>query len=332
MKILITGAAGFLARDLINLLQNKGHTVLGIDNFSKYLGINKADYCQIIEGDARDEQLIKKHLAGMDCFIPMAAMVGGIDYFHQKPFTIMAHNDALTISAFSSALHAYEKLSLKRFLLISSSMVFENSSDMQLLESALDKSAAPSSSYGFQKLNVEKYAEFAFKEFGLPCEVIRPFNAVGLGELQDVSTAWKKTKLNLPTGLHVIPDLILKCMLGDPVLQIYGSGEQVRCFTSSKDIANGIISILNRDFDQMRYYHLSSERPTPIKELAALVWSIVRHGETFKLEHLPPYKWDVNKRIPRTEETKELIHFNSRTELPEMIQEVYQCIKSECLK
>lgn len=331
MKILITGAAGFLARDLIIFLQKSGHSVLGIDNFSKYLGNSKTDYCQIIEGDARDEKLLKKHLAGMDCFIPMAAMVGGIDYFHQNPFTIMSHNDALTQSAFSTAIEAHKNDSLRRIVLISSSMVFENASPDQMQETSIDGIASPSSSYGFQKLNIEKYAEFAWQQFRLPCEVIRPFNGVGIGELQDLPIAWLKTKQGLPTGLHVIPDLILKSMLQEKALKIYGSGDQVRCFTSSKDIAIGVQKILARQFDQLRYYHLSSEIPTSIMELASLIWSIVRPDEKFILENSPSYPWDVKKRIPVTTETKQLLEFSAQEKLPDMIQEIHKFILKEGL-
>lgn len=328
MKILITGAAGFLASDLIPILLDQGHEIIGIDNFSKYPRKKTPSCIEIIEGDARNTNLLEQTLKGRDCLIPMAAMVGGIDYFHRNPFSIISYNDSLAQAAFAAAINC----KISRFLLISSSMVFENSSSDNMMESSIVNSAPPSSSYGFQKLNLERYAEYAWNELALPCEIIRPFNAVGLGELQDIESAWKNIKAGSPTQLHVIPDLILKCLLENQKLKIYGDGEQIRCFTSAKDIARGISSILDRDFDQLRYYHLSSNTPTKISDLAAMIWKMVRPDEVMSLENLPRYKWDVKVRIPETQKTMQLLNFNPNSDLSKMIQDVYQEIQMKISK
>lgn len=322
MKILITGAAGFLAQEFIYKLVSRGHEVIGIDNYSKYSGKKTQLPIEVIEGDARDTDLLSRHLKGRDCFIPMAAMVGGIDYFHQSPFEIMAYNDQLTQAAFKAAL----KSNITRFLLISSSMVFENSQNEELKEESLVNSPAPRSSYGFQKLNLEKYAEFAWKQYKLPCEIIRPFNGVGLGELQDLESSWEKVKKGEPTHLHVIPELILKALLMKNTLSLYGDGEQVRCFTSSKDIAIGLEKIINRPFDQLRYYHLSSDQPVRIYDLAKLILEIVRPNDNVDIKFGVSYEWDVKRRIPQTIDTQRTIGFKPSIGPREMIHEIFQYI------
>lgn len=325
MKILITGAAGFLAHEFIYKLVSRGHEVIGIDNYSKYSGKKDQLPIEVIEGDARDTNLLLQHLKGKDCFIPMAAMVGGIDYFHQNPFQIMSYNDELTQAAFSAAL----KSNISRLLLISSSMVFENVSTGELREESLANLPGPSSSYGFQKLNLEKYAEFSWKQYKLPCEIIRPFNGVGLAELQDLESSWDKVKKGEPTHLHVIPELILKAMLRKDFLRLYGNGEQIRCFTSSKDIATGLEKIISRPFDQLRYYHLSSDRPVRIYDLAQLILNIVRPNEKVKIEFGENYEWDVKKRIPQTIQTQKTLGFEAQIGIEEMIKEIFQFVSSK---
>ncbi len=325
MKILITGAAGFLAQEFIYKLVSRGHEVIGIDNYSKYSGKKSQLPIEVIEGDARDTDLLIRHLKGKDCLIPMAAMVGGIDYFHQNPFQIMSYNDQLTQSAFSAAL----KSNISRLLLISSSMVFENVLSGELIEESLANLPAPSSSYGFQKLNLEKYAEFSWKQYKLPCEIIRPFNGVGLAELQDLEFSWDKVKKGEPTHLHVIPELILKAMLKKDFIRLYGDGEQIRCFTSSKDIAEGLERIISRPFDQLRYYHLSSNKPVRIYDLAQLVLEIVRPREKVKIEFGQSYEWDVKKRIPQTIKTQRAIEFETSQGPREMIEEIFHFISKQ---
>jgi nucleoside-diphosphate-sugar epimerase len=80
MKILVTGGAGYIGSVLVPELLRAGHEVTVIDNFM-YGQTPLLDVCHfptltIVRGDARDEELVKKHLAGKDFVIPLAALVG----------------------------------------------------------------------------------------------------------------------------------------------------------------------------------------------------------------------------------------------------------------
>lgn len=80
MKILVTGGAGYIGSVLVPELLRVGHEVTVIDNFM-YGQTPLLDVCYfptltIVRGDARDEELVKKHLAGKDFVIPLAALVG----------------------------------------------------------------------------------------------------------------------------------------------------------------------------------------------------------------------------------------------------------------
>ncbi len=80
MKILVTGGAGYIGSVLIPRLLEGGHYVTVIDNFMFHQN-SLADACkykkfEVVRGDARDEELIKKHLKNADIVIPLAALVG----------------------------------------------------------------------------------------------------------------------------------------------------------------------------------------------------------------------------------------------------------------
>ena len=80
MKILVTGAAGYIGSVLVPTLLTKGHEVIALDNFM-YNQTSLLDVChhsrlQIVRGDARDEALVKKLLKEADAIFPLACLTG----------------------------------------------------------------------------------------------------------------------------------------------------------------------------------------------------------------------------------------------------------------
>ncbi len=80
MKILVTGAAGYIGSVLVPELLRSGHEVTAIDNFlynqSSLLDVCNFKTLNLVRGDVRDEALIKKYLEGQDFIIPLACIVG----------------------------------------------------------------------------------------------------------------------------------------------------------------------------------------------------------------------------------------------------------------
>ena len=94
MKTLVTGANGFIGGYLVAELLEHGHTVVGLDNFSKYGRVGKsydrhAAY-RLVEGDAKDVALLKNLLEDCDHVVAGAAMIGGITYFHEYAYDLLA--------------------------------------------------------------------------------------------------------------------------------------------------------------------------------------------------------------------------------------------------
>src|SRR5262249_54513155 len=133
MKILVTGAAGFINGYLISELLASGYDVVGLDNFSKYGKLQRSydDHARyrFVEGDAKDVALLSRLLEGCDHFVASAAMIGGISYFHEFAYDLLAENERITAAAFDAAIQAFRKGTLKKITVMSSSMVFEETQE-----------------------------------------------------------------------------------------------------------------------------------------------------------------------------------------------------------
>ena len=130
MKVLITGAAGFLGGYLVEEFLDHGYEVVGLDNYCKYGKVVKSHDShpsyQFVEGDAKDLQLLKELIADCDQFIALAAIIGGIPFFHEYAYDLLAENGRITASSFDAAIWAHSSRKLEKITVISSSMVFES--------------------------------------------------------------------------------------------------------------------------------------------------------------------------------------------------------------
>jgi UDP-glucose 4-epimerase len=186
MRLLVTGAAGFISGYLIPDLLARGHEVIGLDNFSKYGRLQKSYDAhpgyRLVEGDAKDPALLKELASGCDQIVAGAAMIGGISYFHELAYDLLAENDRITAATFDAAIWAHKHRSLQRIVVVSSSMVFESATRFPTPEGHERECPPPHSTYGFQKLATEYYALGASQQYQLPYTIVRPFNCVGIGE------------------------------------------------------------------------------------------------------------------------------------------------------
>ncbi|HEY7514746.1 MAG TPA: NAD(P)-dependent oxidoreductase [Vicinamibacteria bacterium] len=333
-RILVTGAAGFIGGYLVQELLDRGHEVVGLDNFSKYGKVTKSygrdARFRLVEGDAKDASLLKELLGGCQHFVAGAAMIGGIAYFHEFAYDLLAENERLTAAAFDAALDAHRAGSLRKITVLSSSMVFENATVFPTPESALTSTPPPTSTYGFQKLACEYFARGARQQYGLPYTICRPFNCVGIGERRAL------TDHEIPSGnlklamSHVLPDLVQKVLRGQDPLHILGAGDQVRCYTYGGDLARGIAECLFHERATNEDFNLSTPTATTVLELAALVWRKV-HGEAKPFAYVSdaPYAHDVPRRIPDTRKARELLGFEAKTPLDRVLDEVIPWIRAE---
>jgi nucleoside-diphosphate-sugar epimerase len=284
----------------------------------------------LVQGDAKDAALLTELARDCDHVVAGAAMIGGISYFHEFAYDLLAENERICAATFDAAINAFRLGRLKKITVLSSSMVFESASIFPTPEGAESTSPPPRSTYGFQKLATEYFARGAHEQYLLPYTIVRPFNCVGIGErraLRDTDVMSGNVKLAMS---HVVPDLVQKVLKGQDPLHILGDGNQVRHYTYGGDLARGIRLAMESDLALNEDFNLSTERSTTVRELAALIWHKV-HGPDVPLRLVsdPPYEHDVQMRVPDVRKAKDLLGFDATTSLEEVLDEVIPWIREE---
>jgi UDP-glucose 4-epimerase len=331
-KVLISGSAGFIGGYVVDELLRRGHSVVGVDNLSKYGKVSKSydDHpsYSFVEGDCREVGLMRELLADCDHFIAGAAMIGGISYFHTYAYDLLATNERIIAASCDAAIAAHDAGKLQKVTYLSSSMVFESTPSWPSFEGQEREVPPPLSSYGFQKLAVEYFARAASDQYGLPYTIVRPFNCVGIGErraLGDVDVMSGNVKLAMS---HVVPDLVQKVVKGQDPLHILGDGTQIRHYTYGGDLAEGIVTAMEHPAALNEDFNLSTAQSTNVLELAELIWRKIRGKETpFRYVSDTPFEHDVAKRVPATEKAKTILGFEATTSLEVMLDEVIPWIE-----
>ena len=257
-------------------------------------------------------------------------MIGGISYFHEFAFDLLAENERILASTFEAALAARRTGRLERIVVVSSSMVFESATTFPTPEGAELTSPPPRSTYGFQKLASEYFAKGAHEQYRLPYTIVRPFNCVGIGErraLRDTAVTSGNVKLALS---HVVPDLAVKVLRGQDPLHILGDGSQVRHYTYGGDLSRGIRLAMESAAAVNEDFNLSTPVGTTVLELAELIWRKV-HGPArpFRFTCDPPFEHDVQLRVPDVRKARDILGFEATTSLDETLDEVIPWIRAE---
>ena len=332
-KVLVSGSAGFIGGYLVEELLARGYAVVGIDNFCKYGKVTKSyhdhpDY-ELVEGDARDIDLMTRLLSDCDHFIAGAAMIGGISYFHTYAYDLLATNERIIAASCDAAIAAHKAGRLKKVTYVSSSMVFESADSWPSYEGQEREVPPPLSSYGFQKLAVEYFARAALDQYQLPYTIVRPFNCVGIGEsraLGDEEILSGNVRLAMS---HVVPDLVQKVLRGQDPLHILGDGSQVRHYTYGGDLARGIVDTIDHPKALCEDFNLSTAESTTVLELAQLIWTKIKGpGVPLRVTRDDPFTYDVQRRVPSTEKAKLILGFEATTPLSAMLDEVIPWIRT----
>jgi UDP-glucose 4-epimerase len=318
MKIFITGCDGFIGSHVCEELLSHGHEVMGIDNHSKYkfpnLQHHKHQNFHFHLLDLLNESI--SDLLGSfqpSMVIHCAAVIGGIHLFHAKQYDIISQNATMDANVVDASI----KHKINRFIGLSSSMVFENAITFPSKEEDVRKIPPPSSTYGFSKLSLEYMVRGAHEQYGLPYTIIRPFNSVGPFENDFLENK----------NAHVLPDLIMKCLSGQDPLHILGSGSQVRCYTSAKDIARGIRMAVESDKAVNEDFNISTPVATTVLELAKMVWEKLK-DTPFSYVSDTPYEYDVKMRVPCVAKAKNVLGFTADITLEQSVDEVIEYMKT----
>ena len=333
MKILVTGSAGFIAGYLIEELLANGYDVVGLDNYSKYGRIERAfdtdpSYTGV-EGDAKDVALLKDLLTDCDHLVAGAAIIGGISLFHELAYDLLSENERITAATFDAAIWAHRNANLRKITVVSSSMVYESTSTYPTPEGEQRRCPPPHSTYGFQKLSTEYFAQGAWEQYELPYTIVRPFNCIGVGEkraLCDREIMSGNVRLAMS---HVVPDLVQKALKGQDPLHILGDGTQIRHYTYGGDLARGIRLAIESDSAHNEDFNLSTATSTSVDELAEAIWRKIKGNAPLRLVSDDPFPYDVQRRVPDVQKAMDILGFKATTSLDEALDEIIPWIEQQ---
>jgi UDP-glucose 4-epimerase len=333
MHILVTGSQGFIGSYLCSELLSHGYRVTGIDNFSKYGRVSRPHdnhpNFRLVAGDVLDVlnrsgyALSGYPFEDVDYIISLAAMIGGISYFHKYAYDLLATNERIMATTFDKAIDLFKNHNLKRIINLSSSMVFESTAVFPTPEDEIKRCPPPLSTYGFQKLATEYFCKGAYEQYGLPYTILRPFNCVGVGEEESISDGSMYVGNTKMLMSHVLPDFVYKALHLDSSdeFPILGEGNQVRHYTNGKDLARGVRLALESDKATNEDFNLSHPCPVSVKELAEIVWGKV-HDTPLKIKSYPPFEYDVQYRSPDVTKAAKILGFHAEIDLEQSVDEV----------
>ena len=185
MKILITGAAGFIGANLCEFMLAKDYTVIGLDNFATGHVYNLDDFkshpnFSFIEGDIRSLETCLQATQNIDYVLHQAAL-GSVPRSLQDPIT----SNEVNVNGFLNMLEASKQNGVKRFVYAASSSTYGDSKGLPKVEDEIGKPLSP---YAITKYVNELYAEIYGTAYGLETIGLRYFNV--FGKRQDPNGAY----------------------------------------------------------------------------------------------------------------------------------------------
>lgn len=310
MKVLITGAAGFLGSHILNKLLSMGFNVLGLDNLSrpsdygvkllKNLGV------KLYVMNVKNSEVINV-LKNVDVVIHAAAYVDVAESVKEP--TLYVDNNVLTTTYLAEVC---VKKGVKRFIYVSSAAVYGEPKYLPIDE---EHPLEPLSPYGASKVASEviiKTFSKVYKNFKYT--IIRPFNIYGPGQTS--------------TYAGVVTNFCERLLRNLPPI-IYGDGEQTRDFIYVEDVAEAITKIIECDKAVNNTYNVGTGIPTKINDLAKLVMEIL--GITYKPIYKPPRPGDIKHSYASIKRIRKDIGWEPKTSLKEGLKKTIEWFKENYL-
>ena len=126
---------------------------------------------------------------------------------------------------------------------------------------------------------------------------------------------------------HVIPDLVKKMLDGQNPLEILGDGNQTRCFTHVRDIAEAIPLVLTNERALNEDFNLGSDREISIKVLAFMLHRMIRPDLSFEFRTVLSHTFDVSRRVPNVTKAKKILGWTATISLEEGLPEVLEWLR-----
>jgi len=318
MKALVTGGAGFIGSHLAERLLEDGHQVAVVDDLSTGSLENIENFkehsdFEFVTGDIRNVELMEPLAGRCDTIFHLAAAVG-VRLIAEDP----VHTIETNIGGTQIVLDVANKFGKKIFI-ASSSEVYGKSEAVPFSEEddiVLGSTSMPRWAYACSKA-IDEFLGLAFhQQYGLGVVIARFFNTIGPRQ----------------TGQYgmVVPRFIQMALSDEPVL-IYGTGRQTRCFCYVADVVEAIIRLMNCEHAAGRVYNVGSSEEISIEALAGKIIEMTHSKSqkqfvSYEVAYGRPIE-DMMRRVPSLERIKEMVGWESKTSLEEILRVITESFK-----
>lgn len=291
MKVLVTGADGFIGSHLVEELVKKGYDVRAFVYYNSFntwgwldtLPGSVMEHVEIFQGDIRDPNGVRVAMQQAEAVFHLAALIA-IPFSYHSPDTYVDTNIKGTLNV----LQAARELGTRRVLITSTSEVYGTAQYVPIDEKHPFQGQSP---YSATKIGADRLAESFYRSFNLPVTIVRPFNTYGPRQ----------------SARAVIPTVITQLLAGKTEIKL-GSLTPTRDFNYVKDTANGFISIFESDQTIGEEINIATQKEISIGMLAEeLIRQINPDAHIICDEQrLRPEKSEVNRLLGCNAKIREL--------------------------
>lgn len=304
---IVIGGAGFIGRHVVNLLCESGREVVVVGRSPKPNGSLHAA-CRYVRGDYADRKFLREILKQDYEVIDLAYSTVPKTSYEDPAFDLLSNLPA-SVGLFQEALDA----GVGKVLIVSSGgTVYGPANQLPIRE---DHSAMPVSPYGITKLTTDRYAMMFHRNNGLPVLVARPANAYG----EDQRTG---------TGQGFIAAAI-QAILSGREIEIYGAGGTIRDYIHVRDVAAGILSILEDGTDG-EIYNLGTGVGTSNAEIVTLLEKLAsRAGLNVRTKVLPSRSFDVEANVLDSSKLRSASKWTHAVGVEEGVSSMWKALRGE---
>lgn len=314
MRILVTGAAGFIGSSLVDRLLAEGHEVVGLDNFDAFYDAAvkrrniesalKNPAFEMVEGDICDAPLLEALFARTrpDRICHLAALAG-VRPSIERP----ADYQKVNIEGTNNLLERCRLDGIRHFIFASSSSVYGERTEVPFRET--DRVDHPISPYAATKKAGELLCHTYHHLFDINVHCLRFFTVYGPRQRPDLA-------------IHKFTRLIES---GQPI-QMFGDGTSSRDYTYIDDIVDGVVASIER-CSGYGIYNLGESHPVTLTEMIDTIASAL--GKTPAIERLPMQPGDVSRTYADVSRSREALGYDPHTAFDEGVRRFVEWYRAD---
>ncbi len=265
MKVLVTGADGFIGSHLVELLVSRGHEVKALSQYNSFNNwgwledVPCLDGIEVISGDVRDSHYCREITRGVEVIYHLAALVA-IPYSYIAPESYVDTNITGTLNICQAALEN----KVRRVLHTSTSEVYGTAQYVPIDEK---HPLQPQSPYSASKIAADAMALSFYNSFGLPVTIVRPFNTYGPRQ----------------SARAVIPTIITQIASGKKEIEI-GDVSPTRDFNYVEDTCRGFVELAECERSIGQTVNVGSNFEISIADTLALIKELMGSDVDFLID------------------------------------------------